>query len=125
MCLMTRDCQEINNARPYSERKEEETQKEASEKELMVSTNADFDNEQMMRQSPGYWASQCPIKLQAGVFTFHGREYQVEPMNTPARRKCYLKATQFFGATELETLDDMHGMIMGKYLLGVAHIFPT
>ena len=91
----------------------------------MVSTNADFDNEQMMRQSPGYWAAQCPIKLQAGVFTFHGREYQVEPMNTPARRKCYLKATQFFGATELETLDDMHGMIMGKYLLGVAHIFPT
>ena len=91
----------------------------------MVSTNADFDNEQMMRQSPGYWASQCPIKLQAGVFTFHGREYQVEPMNTPARRKCYIKGTQILGATEIEGLISLHGMIMGKYKLGVAHIFPT
>ncbi len=87
--------------------------------------DAQRDNEGMMRMDPGYWACQCPIKLQAGVFSYKGREYQVEPMTTHARRKCYMKATQFFGATELETLDDMHGMIMGKYKLGVAHIFPT
>ena len=88
-------------------------------------TDPQKENERMMRFDPGYWACQCPIKLQAGVFSFHGREYQVEPMSTLARRKCYMKAAQFFGATELETLDDMHGMIMGKYQLGVAHIFPT
>ena len=88
-------------------------------------TDPKFDNEQMMRFDPGYWACQCPVKLQAGSFTFHGREYQVEPMSTPSRRTCYLKATQFFGATEMEVLKDLHGMIKGRFKLGVAHIFPT
>ncbi len=82
-------------------------------------------NEQLMQADAGYWAVACGVKLQAGKFTFHGREYQVEPMASVARRRCYLKATQFFGATEMEVLKDLHGMIKGIYLLGVAHIFPT
>ncbi len=88
-------------------------------------TNAQYDNEQMMRANAGYWAVQCPIKLQAGVFSYHGREYQVEPMSFTGRRVCYIKGTQILGATEMETLKSLHGMIMGKYKLGVAHIFPT
>lgn len=88
-------------------------------------TNAKQDNEGMMRMDAGYWACQCPIKLQAGVFTWDGFEYQVEPMSSQARRLCYLKARQSFGATTNEVLKDLHGMIMGKYKLGVAHIFPT
>ena len=88
-------------------------------------TNAKQDNEGLMRMDAGYWACQCPIKLQAGVFTYHGFEYQVEPMSSQARRLCYLKARQSFGATTNEVLKDLHGMIMGKYKLGVAHIFPT
>ena len=36
-----------------------------------------------------------------------------------------MKARQSFGATIMEVLKDLHGMIMRKYLLGVAHIFPT
>lgn len=73
----------------------------------------------------GYWAQACGIRLQAGKFSFDGREYQVEPMASVARRRCYLKAAQFFGATEMEVLKDLHGMIKFKYRLGVAHIFPT
>ncbi len=83
------------------------------------------ENERMMRFDPGYWACQCPIQLQAGPFTFKGREYQDEPMSTPTRRICYIKGTQILGATEMEGLKSLHGMIMGKYKLGVAHIFPT
>ncbi len=82
-------------------------------------------NEKLIQADAGRWAVACGIRLQAGVFTFHGREYQVEPMCSVARRRCYMKATQFFGATEMEVLKDLHGMIKFKYLLGVAHIFPT
>ena len=74
----------------------------------------------------GYWASELyRIKLQAGHFTFKNFEFQMEPMSSRARRICYRKARQSFGATINEVLKDLHGMIMGKYKLGVAHIFPT
>lgn len=82
-------------------------------------------NEQLMQVDAGYWAVKSKIKLQASKFTFHGFEYQVEPMASTARRLCYLKARQSFGATINEVIKDLHGMIMGKYKLGVAHIFPT
>lgn len=79
----------------------------------------------MMHENAGYWAETCPIKLQAGPFTFTDREYQIEPMSTLSRRICYIKGTQILGATEMEGLKSLHGMIMGKYKLGVAHVFPT
>jgi len=78
-----------------------------------------------MQVDPGRWAVANKIRLQAGPFSFKSFEFQVEPMSTNARRICYLKAAQSFGATELEVLKDLHGCIMGKYKLGVAHIFPT
>ncbi len=82
-------------------------------------------NEKLIQVDAGRWAVACKIRLQAGTFSFHGREYQVEPMSSYSRRLCYLKATQFLGATEMEVIKDLHGMIHGKYKLGVAHIFPT
>lgn len=82
-------------------------------------------NEKLMQVDAGRWAVACGIRLQAGLFTFHGFEYQVEPMSTSSRRICYLKAAQSFGATTNEVIKDLHGMIKGKYKLGVAHIFPT
>ena len=91
----------------------------------MVDLNGRELSERLMQYDAGYWASTCGIKLQAGPFSFDGREYQIEPMSSSARRLCYLKAAQSFGATEMEVLKDLHGMIKRKYLLGVAHIFPT
>jgi len=82
-------------------------------------------NEQLMQVDPGRWAVSCGIKLQANKFTFSGFEYQIEPMSSIARRICYMKARQSFGATTLEVLKDLHGMIKHKYKMGVAHIFPT
>ena len=82
-------------------------------------------NERLMQVDPGYWATQWPIRLQAGQFTWNGFEYQMEPMSSFSRRICYMKARQCFGATINEVLKDLHGMIMGKYRLGVAHIFPN
>ncbi len=91
----------------------------------MLSTDPKKLNEQLMQANPGFWAESWGIKLQAGPFTFNGFEYQMEPMGSNARRICYMKSAQSFGATEMEILKDLHGMIMGKYKLGVAHIFPT
>ncbi len=87
-------------------------------------TNAQKDNEGMMRFDACYWACQCPIQLQAGPFSLEGREYQLEPMSARCRRICYIKGTQILGATEMEGLKSFHGMIMRKYKKGVAHIFP-
>ncbi len=76
-------------------------------------------------ENAGYWAVLNNIRLQAGKFTFDGFEYQVEPMSYNGRRICYLKARQSFGATINEVIKDLWGMIVGRYKLGVAHIFPT
>lgn len=86
---------------------------------------AKITNEQMRKVNAGLWAEHWGIKLQANRFGFTGFEYQKEPMGSSARRICYLKSAQSFGATVTESLKDMHGMIMEKYKLGVAHIFPT
>ena len=91
----------------------------------MIDINDPNLNSEMMQVDPGRWAVSCGIHLQAGLFTFKGFEYQVEPIASNARRMCYMKARQCFGATINEVLKDLHGMIMGKYKLGVAHIFPT
>ncbi len=72
----------------------------------------------------GYWAVLNKVRLQASQFTFDGFEYQVEPMSFNGRRICYLKARQSFGATINEVIKDLWGMIVNRYKLGVAHIFP-
>ncbi len=91
----------------------------------MISLNDPKLNEKLMQADAGYWANAWGIKLQASRFTFNKFEYQVEPMSSLSRRLCYMKARQCFGATINEVLKDLHGMIMGKYKLGVAHIFPN
>ncbi len=85
----------------------------------------DLTPEHFAIENAGYWAILKKIRLQAGLFTFDGFEYQAEPMSFNGRRICYLKARQSFGATIDEVIKDLHGMIVGKYKLGVAHIFPT
>jgi len=72
-----------------------------------------------------YWVDLNRIRLSAGLFSGKGHEYQLEPMEYKGRRICYMKAGQSFGATTLEGLRDIWGMICGRYPNGVAHIFPS
>ena len=65
----------------------------------MLSTDPKIANQQLMQANAGYWASHWPIRLQAGVFTFDGFEYQSETMASQSQRICYMKARQCFGAT--------------------------
>lgn len=84
----------------------------------------DLTPEQIASVDCGYWAVINKIKLQAGVFSFKTREYQMEPMASTARRMCYMKATQL-GFTEMEVLRSFHGLIHGHYSRGVGYYMPT
>lgn len=70
------------------------------------------------------WAVDNKIKLQAGVFSLHSREYQLEPLSSRVRRIMYMKATQL-GFTEMEVLRSLHGLIHGRYPKGVGYYFPN
>jgi len=72
-----------------------------------------------------YWACLNEVRLPTGIFSLKDHEYQEEPMEYKGKRLCYLKAAQSFGATTLEGLKDIQGMLSGKYTNGVAHVFPT
>jgi len=84
----------------------------------------DLTPDQYATKNAGFWAELNLIKLQTGVFSFKDHEYQIEPMSIYARRKCYMKGTQG-GYTEIEVLDDFHGLRFGHYPLGVLHLMPT
>ena len=90
-----------------------------------------------MIDDPALWAVDNKIKLQSGVFDFHNREYQLEPLTpisrldsegkkilSAPRRTCYMKATQL-GFTEMEVLRSLHGLINRRYPRGIGYYFPT
>jgi len=84
----------------------------------------DFTPKQLASEDCGYWATLNNIKLQASVFSFKNHEYQIEPMSSTARRRCYMKDTQG-GWSELEVLRSLWGMIHGHFPMGVLYMFPT
>lgn len=69
------------------------------------------------------WASQG-IKLQSSPFSIENHAYQVDPMQSTARKRVYKKGAQM-GFTEIEVLRTLHGMIHGQYPSGVLYLFPT
>ncbi len=72
----------------------------------------------------GYWARVSKIRLQASVFSFIDHEYQIEPIGSLARRRCYMKATQG-GFTEIEVLRSLWAMIYKHHPQGDLYTFPT
>lgn len=87
-------------------------------------TEVAMDPKKIAAADSAYWAQLYRIKLQTGPFSFVKHEYQLEPMHSPARRKCHMKGTQM-GITEIAVLNSLHGMIYGRYPLGVMYLFPT
>lgn len=78
----------------------------------------------VMAASPAYWATVSKVRLQSGLYSLSDHEYQLEPINSTAKRICFMKATQG-GFTENEVLKSLHGMIYGRYPQGVLYMFPT
>lgn len=72
-----------------------------------------------------YWAQDLmQIRLQSGKFSLKDHEYQLEPLTSKVRRRCYMKATQG-GFTEIEVLRTLHAMIFGHHPTGDLYMFPT
>ena len=85
---------------------------------------SDLTPNQIASVDAGYWATLMKIRLQASKFSFKDHEYQIEPMSSVARRRCYMKGTQG-GYSELEVLRSLWGMIHGHLPQGVLYMFPT
>lgn len=82
------------------------------------------DPETMTTVSPCYWAVDNQIRLQAGVFSLHDREYLLDPMECEAQKQAFKKGAGM-GFTEIQVLKSIHGQIYGKYPKGVLYLFPT
>ncbi len=88
-----------------------------------------MQNSVAMRQclsdnDPFLWSYYNNIKLQSGPFSPLNHEYQVEPMQSTAKKRVAKKGAQM-GWTELEVLRTLHGQIHGLYPTGVLYLFPT
>jgi len=76
------------------------------------------------------WAVYHKLKLQSGPFSLKGREYLAEWIHGPAdkkrraKKRCAMKAPQD-GFSIGEAIDNLHGMITGRYKQGVLHLLPT
>jgi len=79
---------------------------------------------QIASADAAYWANLKEIQLQSSKFSFKDHEYQVEPMQSTARRRSFMKGTQG-GFSELEIIRCLHGMIYMHYPQGVLYTFPT
>ena len=73
---------------------------------------------------PWFWAYHNRMKLADGIFVKKDNEFQVDWMQSRARRKVARKATQMT-FTQSEVLDSLHGCINGLYVKGVLYLFPT
>ncbi len=86
---------------------------------------AELTSQDLASVSAAYWAVFYKIILATGnIFSFDGREYQIEPMESLASRLCYMKATGG-GFSEIEILKSLRGMIYRRYPQGVLYMFPT
>lgn len=77
-----------------------------------------------MAGGPDIWILGKEIRLQAGLFTFDGHEYQRQLLRLRPKRRCVMKGTQG-GFTEIEVLDSLWSMIYKLLIQGVLYLFPT
>ena len=76
-------------------------------------------------RNPAFWAAmKNEIKLQKGCYSFSGREYLREIMESEAKQLAMMKGTQG-GASITIMLLCLHGMIHKIYQRGVLYLFPT
>jgi phage terminase large subunit GpA-like protein len=64
------------------------------------------------------------LDLGGRKFTFEEHEYQVDMLKENATRQCFKKGAQV-GATEVNVLKTLHGLLFGRYPQGVLYLFPT
>ncbi len=79
----------------------------------------------LSRVSCGHWSSYNRLQMQSGEFSFKGREYLMEVIDTRSSRVCAMKASGGGFSQCLGILPTLHGLIMGRYPQGALYVFPT
>jgi hypothetical protein len=57
-------------------------------------------------------------------FSIKGHEYQHDWLECDAPQQCFIKGAQI-GASEVNVLKTLHGMVFGRYPQGALYLFPT
>ena len=102
----------------------------SEEAEYFRSKTSDEQAKLLAEGNACFWAAYHKLKLQSGPFSLKGREYLAEWIHGPAdkkrraKKRCAMKAPQD-GFSIGEAIDNLHGMITGRYPQGVLHLLPT
>jgi len=87
-----------------------------------------LSNEQVMGlihvSSPFHWITDNNLQLATGPYSVKNHEYQAGWLECDARQQCFIKGAQI-GASEVNVLKTLHGMVHGKYNQGALYLFPT
>lgn len=83
------------------------------------------DHSNLMRQNARHWAQFGKLKLGGGnQFNIYTHLYQEAWLTEKAKSQCFKKGAQI-GATEVNVIDSLFGMIQGHLPQGVLYLFPT
>jgi len=71
-----------------------------------------------------HWITDNNLQLATGPYEVEQHEYQVGWLEEDAPEQCFIKGAQI-GASEINVLKTLHGMVHGKYNQGALYLFPT
>lgn len=74
---------------------------------------------------PWAWTYFNRLQLAGGPYQLWGHEFQVDILQSTARRQCAKKSPQMGGFTEMLVIRTLHGLKYHKYPQGVIYLFPT
>jgi len=74
--------------------------------------------------SPFHWITDNNLQLATGPYSIKDHEYQIAWLEEDAPRQCFIKGAQI-GASEINVLKTLHGMVHGRYNQGALYLFPT
>jgi hypothetical protein len=89
-----------------------------------IAKTLEGDPTYLMQVDAWAWAHYNKLSLPDGEFTTEGRSYQIELLQSDAKRMCVRKATQG-GYTLIFVIKSIHRTIHGVYPKGVLYLFPT
>jgi hypothetical protein len=88
----------------------------------------DLTEEQVMGllhvASPFHWITDNNLELATGMYDIKGHEYQIGWLEEDFPRQCFIKGAQI-GASEINVIKTLHGMVHGRYPQGALYLFPT
>ena len=74
--------------------------------------------------SPFHWITDNKLQLATGPYSIKEHEYQMAWLEEECPQQCFIKGAQI-GASEINVLKTLHGLVHGRYNQGALYLFPT